>query len=209
MEEKFNLKKPQIKKLNQLLILAAVGILLIIMAGMFSSKEPATQGNKEPIQVNPLGQDGSTPTVANPSDQINTEEKLLEAKIVETLTAIEGVGKVDVTIRLAGTAEHDYAEEEVSSTKTNQERDERGGTRTSTEENETEKPVIIRKGNNEEVPVLSQALRAEIQGVLVVAEGAKDLETREMLTKAVTTLFGLAANKVTVVPRKAENTKGR
>ncbi|MDA8233780.1 MAG: stage III sporulation protein AG [Clostridia bacterium] len=207
MEEKFNLKKPQLKKLNHLVILAAVGILLIMLAGMFSNKEPATQGSKEPnLQISPLEQ--GVPATA-PTDQVSTEEKLLEAELEATLGNMEGVGKVDVNIRLAGTTQQNFAEEKAANTKTNQERDERGGTRTTTEKNETEKPVIIRRGNSEEVPVVAQALRAEIQGVLVVAEGAKNPETREMLTEAVTSLFGLPANKVRVLPRKVETTKGR
>jgi len=203
VEEKFNLKKPQLKKLNQLLILAAVGILLIMLAGVFSSKDPVEQGQKVPnIQVNPLEQGKSAPADTNLSDQVNTEENFLEAKLEDSLAGIEGAGKVEVTVRLAGTTQQEFAEEKTTTSKSNQERDERGGTRTTLEKNENGKPVIIRSSGSGDVPVIKHAVRPEIKGVLVVAEGAGNLETRELLTEAVTTLLDLPANKVRVVPRK-------
>ena len=52
------------------------------------------------------------------------------------------------------------------------------------------------------LPVVRSFREPQIQGVLVVADGAKDIAVKKTLIEAVTTLFNIPYHKVAVLPRK-------
>jgi len=124
-------------------------------------------------------------------------EQDTEKRLEEVLGEIQGAGKVSVTLFLAAGPQYNYANN------TNTSKDQGGGTRLTTEINEDTQMVMSRAvGSNGDQPVVIKEIKPDVQGVLVVAEGASDPFVRATLSKAVQTLMGIPAHQVNVLPRK-------
>ena len=141
------------------------------------------------------GKSGKTPggTTENTDQQIlqtdnhsvmYREEKTLAVKLKNILKEIEGVGELDVTVRLASSEHDQYAVNTSSSKKTTEEKDQVGGARSITEYTDSGQLVFTRNGQ-EETPVVEQTGSSKVAGVLVVAQGAKDPEIKAQLFEAV------------------------
>lgn len=194
-DKEFNLKKPQLKKLTTLIALAGLGVASIFVAGIFdqnSANAPVPPTNDVSVTNN-----GSEET----SSSINQEEKQLENQIKSLLGQIDGVGQVAVKVRLKGTALTKVAMNESVNKKNIEEAATDGGTRKTAETTENNQVVMVNGKVSGEAPVVVETVRPDIQGVVVVAEGAVDETVRVMLTRTVQTLLELPANKVTVLPK--------
>ena len=108
----------------------------------------------------------------------------LEAKLEETLSKIDGAGKVSVII----TVENETAKAVAYTTTTEKTSN---GTKT------TKTPLVV----NGEVVYLGDAYPT-ITGVLIVAEGAKNLSVLTKLQYATTTLLNVDVSKVEILPSK-------
>lgn len=157
------------------------------------------------------GKSGKTPggTTENTDQQIlqtdnhsvmYREEKTLAVKLKNILKEIEGVGELDVTVRLASSEHDQYAVNTSSSKKTTEEKDQVGGARSITEYTDSGQLVFTRNGQ-EETPVVEQTGSSKVAGVLVVAQGAKDPEIKAQLFEAVQVALGIEPQKVLVLPK--------
>ena len=197
-EEK--IKRPVLKKLNFLIILAVGGIFLIVLANTFagSGSTSADRLNTGPpaVHVEP-------PTLKNTSSEITKLENTLAERLEEVLAQVNGVGQVQVTVNLASTTQKDYAINTTTNNKNTQERDPKGGNRTITETNENGQMVMAR-GNQGggEAPVVVKEIKPEVKGVIVVAEGADDMLVKADLMKAVQVYLDLPLYKVIVLPKE-------
>lgn len=136
----------------------------------------------------------------NSRSVMDQEEKILAGNLKKILTQIEGAGQLDVTVRLA-TSRHDrYAVNTTSSRKTTEEKDQAGGARLISENNDSGQLVLIRSGQ-QETPVVEEARSAQVAGVLVVAQGAKNPEIKARLFKAVQVALGIEPQKILVLPK--------
>lgn len=179
------------KKMWWLAGLMALGALLVMVGSagddpQLSQKE-IMQGQKE-IAGEPLNK-----------SLMAREEESLSGKLQEMLAEIEGAGKVKVTVRLAASAREDYAINTTTGRKTTQEKDQGGGTRVITENTDTNQLVLIRGGNGEN-PVVEQERAAQVAGVLVVADGARDPRVKARLFQAVRVALGVEPQKILVLP---------
>lgn len=183
--------KLQKQKLLWLAGIIALGIILLI-AGSYGSQErnqqPKTQIREE------------TESIISNLSMMDQEEKNLAGNLKKILTQIEGAGQLDVTIRLATSRQDLYAVNTTSGRKTTEEKDQVGGTRLTTENTDSGQLVLVRNGQ-EEAPVVEEARCAQIAGVLVVAQGAKDPEIKGRLFKAVQVALGIEPQKVLILPR--------
>ncbi len=194
-DEKIPLKKEQLIKIGKYLVFAGVGVALLVMASSFSSPTEEVRDTKtsqeilEPQAVRSIG------------DQITHDETALENRISEILGKVAGVGQVQVRINLASTTEQQYAVNANTNRRTTQEKDPEGAIRTISETTD-QGQVVMERGNSNgtEDPVLMKAVKPEINGILVVAEGAQDYQTKLALTRTVETLLGISAHKISVQP---------
>lgn len=129
------------------------------------------------------------------NSKIDTLEKTLETKLADNLSQINGVGQVKVMVTLATGIKSDYGKNASVTKSTTEETDKTGGTRKSTQTTETDTLVLP---NGSAQPVVIMQERPNIDGVLVVAEGAKDPQVREAINTTVRTLLNIPANKVIV-----------
>lgn len=169
---KFQWKVPEDTKvwklLNQykyVLIVIAVGMILLLWP---SGKEERTVS------------DG----VARAQEQEIFDLKELEEKLSQTLSQVEGAGKVTVTLTVKSGMEQVLASDRSTSVT------ERG----SSVEEET---VLINTGSGQEAVRITQRWPT-FQGALVVCEGGDDMEIRLLMTQAVSALTGLGSDRITV-----------
>ncbi|GAW94163.1 stage III sporulation protein AH [Calderihabitans maritimus] len=192
-----NLPKAQLPAFGALAVLALVGLVLIT-AGNLTGTEPRPE---------PAGGKSSKESWVEPGINLLTAAEMrLEERLEQILSEIEGVGKVSVTILFKTGPEYKFAVNENSIKRTVQEEDQTGGTRVTTEVNEDGQLVLARAAElGGEKPVVVKEIKPEVQGVLIVAEGAENPYVREKLSRAVQTILDISPHQVSVLSRK----KGR
>lgn len=114
------------------------------------------------------GTDESSQSV--PSFDVEAEQERLE----QTLSLINGAGKVRVLLSVSATGERVFAEN-------------------------GDELAIISMGSGQEQAVELYARSAEYLGAVVVCEGAEKAEVRLALTKAVASFTGLGSDKITIL----------
>lgn len=176
------------KILENLVLFLVLFIIVIIVMNVLNDE------NKESLK------ETSQVTAVN---KILSEEKeqSLEDKLESILSYIDGAGKVEVLITYqTGTKQIPMYNVKQNTTVT-QEADKSGGTR-KTEETNQEQTIIFEENGNEKNPVITQMINPEIVGILVVAEGAGNLQVKENLMKAVEAALNIPSHRIQVFARK-------
>lgn len=121
-----------------------------------------------------------------------------EEKLETLLSAMEGVGKVEVMLTFVSSEEL-VVEKDAPTVRSNTvEKDSEGGTRTVTQF-ETGDSTVYRSGSGESDPYVVKTLNPRVEGILVVAEGAGDGTVNRSITEIAQALFGVEAHRVKVV----------
>ena len=163
-------KPPQAEQLWKLLDKYKY-VLLVILAGVILLLWPA--GEKEQPQES-----------AGRSAPEDFDLAALEEKLSQTLSQVEGAGKVTVTLTVKS------GMEQVPLTDRSTSVSERGNS-------VEEKTVVISTGSGQETVVRMQ--RGPVfQGAVVVCQGGDRAEVRLLMTQAVASLTGLGADRITV-----------
>lgn len=169
--------------LRNLSVILIIGIILFLLADIFI-------GNDRPKNQNSSQLVGEEKMNVQYSDY----STLLENKLENILSQLKGVGKVKVMITLEDTTEVVPAFNTTKNNETTKENDSQGGTREIVREDMTIQVVTNDKGE----PIVLKEIRPTIKGVIVIAEGAENLEVKEMLYEAVKTALGVPGNRVEV-----------
>lgn len=194
---------------DNLIILVLGGVLLFIIAlptkdareeledGPYIGTGNAEASGRSDMTGRP---DGSG---ANGGGGISQEEyaAYLEAKLVNILSGMDGVGKVEVMITLSGTEELVLEKDSEDSSSRTDETDSEGGKRSITQSNRTETTVYHAVGNDKE-PYVVKTLLPSVEGVVVVAEGAGNGVIDKSITEVVQALFDVGIHKIKVVKMK-------
>ena len=174
------------------LLALGIGIILAGYKGLPGTKGVVVNGND-------TLESGSPP----PKSAIIQEELILEERLEQILSKIEGAGSVAVSITLISSSEYEYVINESVSKKSMEEDDSSGGFRTTIETTENGQLVMQKlPGATGEQPVIMKEKKPEVNGVLVVSVGAADSAIKAELTKAVQILLGVSSAKVNVVSGK-------
>lgn len=116
-----------------------------------------------------------------------------ESRIEEALARTDGAGRVRLVLTLKSSAERVIAEDTETTVP---------GEGSSRGSESTVSAVKVSTGGSGQETVTLKYLYPEYAGALVVAEGAGSAEVRLRLTRAVASLTGLSAEKITVVKMK-------
>ncbi|MBE6048433.1 MAG: stage III sporulation protein AG [Clostridium sp.] len=164
------------------------------------------------IAINILKPKLTTATMA--SNNINSENENSKSKaekasyeeeqkeqLVSILKKIEGCGNVDCMLTFSSGEVKVPAYDETKQNNVTEENDKDGGKRTTTQNSDNSKVVMSNKdGSNE--PFILETQKPKVVGVVVVADGAKDVRVKADIEKAVINLYDLPANKVNVYSMK-------
>ena len=120
----------------------------------------------------------------------------LENRLAEILSSINGAGRVDVMIMYSGSMELILASTKTSSI--NSTTDNSGGGRTTSHNTETETPLLVNR-NGQTSPLVIKEIMPDIKGVLIVAEGARNISVRLEILRAVQTLLGVSSESIEIL----------
>lgn len=150
----------------------------------------------------PPGQAANQVVPDNRETELTATARELEAQLQGILERVTGAGRVAVSISLKASPLKEFATNTKTTKHSIEEKDQGGGSRVTTDSNEDATLVMARNGQvgGGEAPVVARESQPEIQGVVVVAEGACDALVRLRLSQAVETLWGLAPHQVQVLP---------
>ena len=121
----------------------------------------------------------------------------LDEKLEKILSKIDGGGKVNVLITYSETSETVAMYNENQKESSTEEADRDGGTRRITEVDNS-KEVIYKEENGEKIPVTQKLIMPKIEGAIITAEGARNLEVKANIIQAVEAATGLATHKIQV-----------
>lgn len=179
---KWDFKKLNLKDKNTWLILGIFGVLLLVIAlpsdGGETSKRDILQNSVEETVQSEADQSG---------DDAATE---LERRLEETLSLIDGAGKVRVMITLKDTGEK-VVEKDVSR------RSDAGAD--GAQNTDLSQSSVYEKEGSKETPYISNELTPQVEGVLVVAQGGGNSMVKQNILQSVMALFPLEAHKITIV----------
>ncbi len=187
---------------DNFIILVLAGILLVIIA--LPTKEDTGQKGDKTITGNDsqflssLGHTDQQGTSAQEPGEDKGYADALEERLTETLSHIAGVGKVRVMITLKSSSELIVEKEQPVNRSSVNETDSQGGSRISSEVASEENTVYRTDGNVSE-PYVVKTLPPQVEGVLVVAEGAGSGTINRTIVDIIQALFGVEAHKVQVV----------
>lgn len=184
-------------KKDNLVVLILVGVLLVIIA------LPAKDGR----EAEDIRTEGGSPAAETPdsyggitdgTDSGEEYARQLEQRLRETLSQMEGVGKVRVMITLQSSQELVVEKEQPYQRSSTNENDSQGGNR-SVNQLETGENTVYRTDGSVSEPYVVKTLPPQVEGVVVVAEGAGSGTVDRTIVEMVQALFGVEAHKVKVV----------
>ncbi len=198
---------------DNLIVLVLTGILLVIIAlptkesGEKNQGDAVTDVGKGSSWLAESGSpgleddEGTAGSSSRNGGTENTEEEYagyLEQRLTETLSQISDVGKVKVMITLKSSSELVVEKEEPVKRSTTNESDSQGGSRI-VSQMETEENTVYRTEGSTSEPYVIKTLPPQVEGVVVVAEGAGNGTVNRTIVEIVQALFGVEAHKVKVV----------
>ena len=173
--------------LNKLLLILLTGVALLVIAMPVEDKgkEDKDNGKEEILTVTE-----------------ETYEELLEKRLTEMLSCVEGVGKTKVMITMKATGEKIVLKETPYTRNETSEIDSEGGSRDVRELSQSDSAVYIEGSDGSRTPYVVQETNPQIEGVIVIAEGGDDILTVKEIIEAVSALFDVPSHKIKVMKMK-------
>lgn len=194
------LPKPQKLRLedigfSKLIIIFLAGVFLLILSlpsGTLSSKKDTInkqgqQGREEKEGIQDATLDAMSKYAARQEEQLES-----------VLSKVDGVGKVDVMLTIASSEEKKTLNKENISQDSTKESDSTGGRRDQNSSSSQTDPVLIGQGDGQ-APYVVQIQSPQIEGVVVVAQGAGSGVVDTEIIAAVEALFPIETHKIKVM----------
>lgn len=185
------------KKIENLVFLVIVLIITVVVInyiwnGNKSSNKTITNSAGRQLASSKTSQDIDSNQYSNSS---NSES--LERRLEDILKKIDGVGDVKVFINYSESSETVAMYNENSKTSTTEETDKSGGVR-KVEETDSQKEVIYQEQNGNKTPIVQKTVEPKIEGAIITAKGASDINVKTNIIQAVEAATGLATHKIQV-----------
>lgn len=183
-----------IKNTEIVALILVVAIILIMYPSLFGDREESLESLEDSGQIEGMA-----------IDELSSEERE-EERLERKLSVIDGAGMVEVLITYRAGRESIVAKHTVESSTDTEEADAEGGVRNVLQQSKEIQPVII-DGRDGREPMILKELTPEVKGVIVIAEGARDVRVRMELLRAVRTVLEVNADQVEVFVMKQRNDK--
>lgn len=185
------------KKIENLVFLVIVLIITVVVInyiwnGNKSSNKTITNSAGRQLASSKTSQD----TEQNQSVSFSNSESL-EKRLEDILKNIDGVGDVKVFINYSESSETVAMYNENSKKSTTEETDKSGGVR-KVEETDSQKEVIYQEQNGNKTPIVQKTIEPKIEGAIITAKGASDINVKTNIIQAVEAATGLATHKIQV-----------
>jgi len=195
--DKFIKKIVDNKKSRYIVIIALMGILLIIVSNIFSTKENVTSQIEHETYSQKKDEDiEEVSLIAN----VNEIEENYENQLQVMLNEVIGLSEVEVMINIDSTNVNIYEKDLIVGMQTTDETDRNGGVRNVEDETKETKLVVLRQGD-QEVPLLVQTKKPEIRGVLIIAKGADNATAKKTIIDAISKVLDVPTYRISVMPK--------
>ena len=184
------------KKIENLVFLVIVLIITIVIInyiwnGSKSSNKTITNSAGKQLATTQSSQNQKQ--VQNESNSTCNLEERLEA----ILSNINGVGDVKVFINYSESSETVAMYNENSKTSETEETDTSGGVR-KVEETDLQKEMVYQEENGSKTPIVQKTIEPKIEGAIITAKGASNINIKTNIIQAVEAATGLATHKIQV-----------
>ena len=184
------------RKIENLVFLVIILIITVVIINYVWSGEKSSNKKVTNSTGKQLATTNNNQTLAS-SQYNNTESISLEEKLEDILSKIEGVGSVKVFINYSESSETVAMYNENSKMSTTEETDKSGGTR-KVEQTDSQKEVIYQEQNGTKTPIVQKTVEPKIEGAIITAKGAGDINVKTSIIQAVEAVTGLATHKIQV-----------
>lgn len=134
--------------------------------------------------------------VQTQTEQVS-QEQTLSQKLESILSKIQGVGDVNVFINYSESSEVVAMYNENSKSSTTEETDTSGGVR-KIQETDSQKDVIFQENDGVKTPMTKKVVEPKIEGAIITAKGASNIDVKTNIIQAVEAATGLATHKIQV-----------
>ncbi len=197
--EKKKLTLKEIGK-DKIIIIFCTGVFLLILS------MPSFQKNEnETSKVNTTTTKTNQTSVGNASSDNSKYIEWTENRLADTLSQVDGIGQIKVMITLKESSEKIALKDAPYSQDNSSENDGSDGSRISSSETKEDKTVMISVGSGESTPYIIKEIEPEVEGVLVLAEGATNSEIITEIVDAVQVLFDVPAHKIKVMKMESRS----
>ncbi len=131
------------------------------------------------------------------TNQNVTNSSNLEERLEDILKNISGVGNVKVFINYSESSETVAMYNENSKTSVTEETDTSGGVR-KVETTDSQKEIVYQEDNGDKVPIIQKTVEPKIEGAIITAKGASNINIKTSIIQAVEAATGLATHKIQV-----------
>ncbi|GAE31872.1 stage III sporulation protein AG [Halalkalibacter hemicellulosilyticus] len=191
--------------LHYLVLLGCLGVALMIMGNLLSDQNETDQSlpvYNESEDVDEVEEAFKRDRSAEPNSMEDYEMRY-ENQLKELLEQMIGLSDVSVMVNLAETERSVYERDSVTKEQLTDETDREGGKRTVDDRTREEQVVIIREGDKE-VPILIHKEKPEVRGVLVVAQGVENANSKSQVIEAVSRVLDVPSHRISVMPKKTK-----
>lgn len=184
------------KKIENLVVLVIILIITVIVINLIwngdngEEKKPTSDPNKKLATTIEEG-------IAEETVQASSSLYKIDTELEEILCKIEGVGEVNVMITYSQTSQTVPLYNEDRTTKDTEETDKSGGTRKITE-SDSKKDIIFKESDGEKQPITQSIISPRIEGAIIAAKGAANVDVKTKIVQAVEAVTGLATHKIQV-----------
>ena len=189
-EENNGNNKKKIENMVFLVILLIVTVVIInyIWNGNKNSNKTIT---------NSAGKQLASTQNTQTQEQNTTVNNNLEQRLESILSNINGVGKVKVFVNYSESRETVAMYNENSKTSVTEETDTSGGVR-KVESTDSQKEIVYQESDGDKTPIVQKIVEPKIEGAIITAEGASNINVKTNIIQAVEAVTGLATHKIQV-----------
>ena len=185
------------KKIENLVFFIIILIITIVIINIILNGDKKNTNQEENSTQKKLAESSFSQNVIEENSIINSEKKELKENLETILSKIQGVGEVNVFINYSESSEVVAMYNENSKVSTTEENDTSGGTR-KIQETDTRKDIIYKEENGEKVPITKKVIEPKVEGAIITAKGANNVETKTNIIQAVEAVTGLPTHKIQV-----------
>lgn len=182
----------RLKKINRtyLIIAGLAGVLLLVIT------IPTENPGKSQKAVKQAGKTVGEETSAT---EESAYQESLEQQLRKVLSTMEGVGRVEVMITLRDGGESVVEKDVTATDERTAEEDAQGTKRQNSVINSQEETIYIQSDGSGSTPFVAREVNPQVEGVLVVAQGANNMTVVKNISDAVMALFPVEPHKIKVV----------
>lgn len=204
-EEWFQTKLAPWLKKDRLMILLLSGILLLVISLPAGKQKKTAESYGGMAENDTAARDvgeGTPPSITGMRDEGGQSDaaylEKMEKELEELLGQVDGAGKVKVMITLEQSAEL-VVLTNVKETQRKTEESGAGNAGKKGQETIREESAVYDEASKGKTPYVVKKHYPQVQGVIVIAQGAGTGRVSKELTEAVQALFGLEAHKIKVL----------